>query len=123
MRVAAVSVLTSHSAASYSEASGIERTELGDEVARLVRLAMATGVTAIVTSPLEVESVRALVAPGTWLVVPGIRPTGSDSQDQRRFADPTAAVRGGATHIVVGRPITRADRPELVYNQICEGIA
>ena len=123
VRVAAVSVLTSHSAASYSEASGVERGELGGEVARLVQLAMANGVAAIVTSPLEVESVRVLVDPGTWLVVPGIRPPGADSGDQRRFADPAAAVRAGATHIVVGRPITRADRPDLVYNQICEGIA
>ncbi len=123
VRVAAVSVLTSHSAASYSEASGIERGELGGEVTRLAQLAMANGVTAIVTSPLEVESVRALVSPGTWLVAPGIRPPGADAGDQRRLADPAAAVRAGATHIVVGRPITRADSPELVYNQICEEIA
>jgi orotidine-5'-phosphate decarboxylase len=58
-----------------------------------------------------------------WLVVPGIRLPGEDSGDQRRFAGPAAAVRAGATHIVVGRPITRADRPDLVYNLTCEGIA
>ncbi len=127
VRLAAVSVLTSHTNASYGEAVGRADTDVRAEVARLVRLAAANAIDAFVTSPREVEAVRAIVAPETWLVVPGIRlgggGGGGDHGDQKRVADPRTAVRAGATHLVVGRPVIGADRPDAVYNQICEEIA
>ncbi len=125
VRLAAVSVLTSHTSASYGEAVGRADADVTAEVARLVRLAAANAIDAFVTSPLEVEAMRAIVAPETWLVVPGIRlgGGGGDPGDQKRVADPRTAVRAGATHLVVGRPVIGADRPDVVYNQICEEIA
>jgi len=52
--------------------------------------------------------------------VPGVRPAGSAADDQRRTADPASAVANGATHLVVGRPITRAENPRAVYESIVE---
>ncbi len=123
VRLAAVSVLTSHTSASYGEAVGRADADVGAEVARLVRLGAANAIDAFVTSPLEVEAMRAIVAPEAWLVVPGIRLGGGDPGDQKRVADPRTAVQAGATHLVVGRPVIGADRPAVVYNQICEEIA
>jgi orotidine-5'-phosphate decarboxylase len=121
MRLAAVTVLTSHEPAEYRETVGSSGSGgLAPEVVRLARLALGAGVHAIVTSPLEVEAVRQVSGPERWVVVPGIRPAGSAEDDQRRAAEPAAAVRAGATHLVVGRPITRADDPQAVYQSLCE---
>ncbi len=123
MRVAGVSVLTSHSAESYGGAIGAPRGDLDAEVARLARLLVEAGVDAIVTSPQEIATVKSIVGPQHWIVVPGIRPPGSERRDQRRTAEPRAAVAAGATHLVVGRPITGARDPQAVYQELCEGIA
>jgi orotidine-5'-phosphate decarboxylase len=124
LRLAAVTVLTSHRPESYREAMGRgEGVDLEVEVGRLVRLAVDAGVGAIVTSPLELARVRDLVDPETWLVVPGIRPAGVALDDQRRTLDPRKAAQAGATHLVVGRPITRANDPQSVYNRICEAVS
>ncbi len=123
LRVAAVSVLTSHDAAGYWEALGREAGALSGEVVRLARLAVAAGAGAVVSSPLEVEAVREAVGPSPWIVVPGIRLVGAAAHDQRRVAEPADAARAGATHLVVGRPITQADSPGAVYQRICEAIS
>lgn len=121
MRLAAVTVLTSHTPDAYWATLGrASDPELGGEVTRLARLARAAGLQAVVSSPHEVGAVRAAVGPEPWLVVPGIRPTGSARDDQQRTADPRSAVRAGATHLVIGRPITRAESPAEVYDQIME---
>lgn len=122
MKVAGVSVLTSHSAQSYGDAIGVPRPNLDSEVARLTRLLVAAGVDAIVTSPQEIAPVKEIAGPGRWIVVPGIRPAGSEPGDQQRTADPRAAVAAGATHLVVGRPITGAPDPGRVYQEICQAI-
>jgi orotidine-5'-phosphate decarboxylase len=123
MRIAAVTVLTSHSAESYGEAVGNAVSNLQGEVSRLARLAIGAGADAIVTSPQEIATVRGIAGPDRWIVVPGIRPAGADQGDQRRTAEPSAAVAAGATHLVVGRPITGARNPRAVYQDICEAIA
>jgi orotidine-5'-phosphate decarboxylase len=122
MRVAGVSVLTSHTAESFGRATGKPGIELGPEVERLARLLVGAGVDAIVTSPYEITAVRAVAGPDRWIVVPGIRPAGSDPGDQQRSGEPRAAVVAGATHLVVGRPITGAREPREVYQTICEAI-
>jgi len=122
MRVAGVSVLTSHTAESFRDAVGKPDVELEDEVGRLARLLVGAGVDAIVTSPYEITVVRAVAGPDRWIVVPGIRPAGSDPGDQQRSAEPKAAVAAGATHLVVGRPITGAREPREVYQRLCEAI-
>jgi orotidine-5'-phosphate decarboxylase len=80
------------------------------------------GVDAIVTSPQEIATVKGIAGPERWIVVPGIRPAGTDQGDQRRTAEPRAAVAAGATHLVVGRPITGARDPGAVYQDICEAL-
>jgi orotidine-5'-phosphate decarboxylase len=116
-------VLTSHTPEAYGEATGRDGVDLDVEVSRLAELAMSSGMDGVVTSPLEVAAMRSQLGGEAWLVVPGIRPAGSDRGDQRRTAEPRAAVEAGATHLVVGRPITRSEQPEAVYNQICGEIA
>jgi len=119
MKLVAVSVLTSHSREAFWDTVGRrDGGQLGPEVARLSRLAVGAGVAGIVTSPLEVADVRQAVGPDPLIVVPGIRPGGTEVGDQRRTAEPTNAVAAGATHLVVGRPITRADKPLEVYQSI-----
>ena len=123
MRLAAVSVLTSHTPEGYGEAIGLDSVDLQQEVSRLAGMAAATGIGAVVASPWELGTVRQVIPDGTWLVVPGIRPPGADLGDQHRTADPRAAAEAGATHLVVGRPIIESDKPEVVYQQICEAVA
>lgn len=121
MRLAAVTVLTSHTSETYAQALGREQpSEVLSEVVRLARLAVGAGVGALVTSPHEVAAVAEVAGPDRWLVVPGIRPVGTAADDQKRAATPEEAVAAGATHLVVGRPITRAERPAAVYQELCE---
>ena len=121
MRIAAVSVLTSHSAEGYWDTVGRARNgSLGGEVARLAELAVRAGVDGWVSSPMEVAGLRERVGADCWIVVPGIRlrGEGASTDDQSRTAEPGAAVRAGATHLVVGRPITQAKNPIGVYHMI-----
>ncbi len=120
MRLAAVSVLTSHGEADYWATVGRPGGGLlVDEVRRLAALAVAAGVQALVASPHEVAAVRGVAGAEHWIVTPGIRPAGSEMHDQRRAADPAQAAAAGATHLVIGRPITRAENPEAVYEAMC----
>jgi orotidine-5'-phosphate decarboxylase len=122
MPLVAVTVLTSHTDAAFGEVLD-RRLEIRSEVLRLGRLAAEAGLAGVVSSPLEVAALRAVLGPGAWIVVPGIRPAGSVPDDQRRTAAAAAAVEAGATHLVVGRPITGAAEPALVYQRLCEEVA
>ena len=97
------------------------------QVLRLAELALKSGARGLVCSPLEVAAVRAEFGPagegGPLLVVPGIRPTGADSEDQRRTMTPQQAVEAGADVIVVGRPITAAGDPAAAARGIHAAIA
>jgi orotidine-5'-phosphate decarboxylase len=106
-------------ATAAAAAAGVDL-DLGVEVARLARQAMEAGLDGVVASPLEIGVVRSLVRAGGWIVVPGIRPAGSDAGDQQRTAEPGAALRAGATHLVVGRPITQAQDPAAVFEALCQ---
>lgn len=121
-RVAGVTVLTSHTAASLAAALGRPEVALSGEVERLARMLLAAGVDAVVTSPQEIAAVRSVAGPDTWIVVPGIRPPFAEAGDQRRTATPQEAVAAGATHLVVGRPIVRAKDPQKVYQELCDAV-
>jgi orotidine-5'-phosphate decarboxylase len=82
-----------------------------DAVRRLAALAVGAGAGALVCSPQEVAAVRAEVGPDVVLITPGVRPAGSDAQDQARVATPEEALRNGADLLVIGRPITGAKDP------------
>lgn len=103
-----VTVLTSHTPESYARAVGRPGVTLLDEVGRLAAEALASGLKGIVCSPLEVATVRAAAGPDAWIVVPGIRRGSDAAGDQARIATPADAVRAGATHLVVGRPVLEA---------------
>jgi orotidine-5'-phosphate decarboxylase len=108
-----VTVLTSdrQPAAPLSMAPADADDGIATEVVRLAQLARQAGLSGVVCSALEVERVRAAMGPASLIVVPGIRRAGDAAGDQRRIGTPAEAVRRGATHLVVGRPILRADDP------------
>lgn len=120
--VLAVTVLTSFSAEGYSSVVGREcRPE--SEVPRLGRLAVDAGVDGLVASPKEVRVLREELGPDPVLVIPGIRPAGSATDDQSRIATPAAALRDGADYLVVGRPISQADTPRDALLRILDEMA
>lgn len=120
-KILAVTVLTSMNGADLKEV-GV-RAEPAAQVLRLARLAMQNGADGVVCSPLEAGSLRPVVGDGGLIVTPGVRPAGSAGHDQRRIATPAEAVRNGATHLVVGRPITAADDPGTAASKVVAEVA
>jgi len=119
-RLLAVTVLTSMDA---SELAGIGITASpADQVLRLAKLAKKSGIDGMVCSPEEVAALRKETGPDTLLVVPGIRPAGSATDDQKRIATPAQAIADGASMLVVGRPITRAADPAAAAQSILQEI-
>lgn len=108
-RLLAVTVLTSMDAAQLAS-TGVESSP-AEQVLRLAKLAQSSGVNGMVCSAEEVGTLRTELGGDALLVIPGIRPAGSDIGDQKRIAAPAAAIERGASMLVVGRPITRAANP------------
>ena len=115
-----VTVLTSHDAATYGRATGRREVNLADEVARQAKESAAAGLAGVVCSPAEVSSVRRVLAEDALLVVPGIRRETDATGDQVRVASAREAVRAGATHLVVGRPVLDATDPADALRQLLE---
>lgn len=115
-----VTVLTSHDRAGYGAAVGRADVALEDEVGRLADTTRRAGLTGIVCSPHEVAAMRARLGPEAWLVTPGIRRAGDARGDQTRTAGAAEAVRLGATHLVVGRPILQASDPAAAFAALHE---
>jgi orotidine-5'-phosphate decarboxylase len=82
-----------------------------DQVLRLAALALANGCHGVVASAQEASALRNELEGDFAIVTPGVRPTGADHGDQARVVTPAEAIAAGATHIVVGRPITAAVDP------------
>lgn len=89
-----------------------------EQVLRLAKLGMQAGLQGLVCSPLELPMLREKLGKGPLLVTPGIRPLGSDSNEQKRIMTPADAVIAGASHIVVGRPIIKANNPAEALSAI-----
>jgi orotidine-5'-phosphate decarboxylase len=123
-QVLAVTVLTSMDAAQL-KAAGVGRTP-PKQAELLAKMGLGAGIHGFVCSPEEVESLRALTGSEGVLVVPGIRPAGSESDDQKRLATPADALRLGASYLVVGRPITQATDPagaaEAILREMSEAL-
>jgi orotidine-5'-phosphate decarboxylase len=107
-RVVAVTILTSLGPADLQDA-GVAHGP-SEQVGRLARLARRCGLDGVVCSGAEVAEVRA-AWPDGFLVVPGVRPTGTDAADQKRVVTPREAMERGASILVVGRPISGAPDP------------
>lgn len=121
--IVGVTVLTSHDEAGYAQATGRPSVRLLDETARLARSALSAGLAGVVCSPVEVERVRAGLGPEPLIVVPGIRRPGDPLGDQSRTATPVEAIQGGATHLVIGRPILLADNPSQALIECLDAMA
>jgi orotidine-5'-phosphate decarboxylase len=89
----------------------------------LAKMSMKAGIRGFVCSPEEVAALRALAGPEGVLAVPGIRPAGVEVGDQKRIATPAAALRAGASYLVVGRPITQAQNPAEAAEKIVKEMA
>ncbi len=88
-----------------------------------VRQAVEAGIDGVVSSPLEADKIRAIVPEDFLIVTPGVRMAGQDVGDQKRIATPSAAMNAGASHIVVGRPITQANDPQAAAQAIARDMA
>jgi len=115
-----VTVLTSHDGAGLGQVLGRGVPDVSCEAERLARLAVRAGLRGVVASGAELALLRNALGPAPWIVVPGIRSAADPADDQARTIAPQDAVRGGATHLVVGRPITRAADPGGVYQRLVE---
>ena len=83
-----------------------------DLVMRRVEQAIEAGMDGVVSSPLEAAKIRSITPEGFLVVTPGVRMPGGDLGDQKRVATPGDALKNGASHIVVGRPISAAPDPQ-----------
>ena len=88
------------------------------QVLRLARLARKAGMDGVICSPLEIGLIKGEFGSGFLVVTPGIRPTWSESHDQKRIMTPNEAFESGADYIVIGRPITGASSPQEAFLRI-----
>lgn len=120
-RLLAVTVLTSMDSGELGLV-GVSSSP-AEQALRLARLAKDSGIDGMVCSAEEVRSIRHEIGAEALLVVPGIRPSGTEVNDQRRIATPGEAIEQGASMLVVGRPITRASDPAAAARAILDEIA
>jgi orotidine-5'-phosphate decarboxylase len=114
--VIAVTVLTSMDADTLASVGVVDSP--ADQVVGLAALARTAGVDGVVCSPKEAAAMRALLGERALVVTPGVRPTWAGSDDQARVETPGAALAAGASHLVIGRPITGADDPAAAFDRI-----
>lgn len=115
-KLVAITVLTSMDQEALAQI-GIDA-PVAEEAARLASLAKVNGIDGIVCSPQEAHAMRQLLGEDALIVTPGVRPAGAALGDQSRVATPAAALEAGASHLVIGRPITSADDPVEAYEAI-----
>lgn len=119
-RLLAVTILTSIDEKAWQEIGG--KYDIAESVKNLARLAKEAGIDGTVSSPYEAKEIRQMNGPDFLIVTPGIRPTFAVANDQKRFTTPSQALRDGASHLVIGRPITKAADPADAARKILEEI-
>jgi orotidine-5'-phosphate decarboxylase len=120
LQILAVTVLTSWDDNDLHEAG--YAMPVRDLVLKRAAQAKAIGIDGIVASAAEAAAIRQTVGNEMLLVTPGIRPVGGEAGDQKRIVTPTAAIKAGADHLVVGRPVTAAADPKAAATAIVEEI-
>ena len=121
LKVLAVTVMTSLSGEDLREIGYAASVQ--ELVERRVRQAVQAGCDGVIASPREAAMARKIGGAGFLVVTPGVRPGGVAHDDQVRVASPAAALRAGASHLVVGRPVTAAPDPAAAVEAILEEIA
>lgn len=120
-KLLAVTVLTS---LSEEEINAVGyKAGLSDRVTQMAKLTQESGLDGVVCSSKEIELIRQSCDADFELMVPGIRPAGADTQDQKRVMTPELAVQKGATHLVIGRPITGAADPAKAAQDILDSLS
>lgn len=123
LKILAVTILTSLDRQDLDGAL-IKEGAVQDLVLERAGNAFAAGADGVIASPQEAALIRALPeAKGKLIVTPGVRPAGADLGDQKRVATPASAIADGADHIVVGRPIWKADSPRAAAEAILAELA
>ena len=123
LKILAVTILTSLDRQDLDGAL-IKEGAVQDLVLERAGNAFAAGADGVIASPQEAALIRALPeAQGKLIVTPGVRPAGADLGDQKRVATPASAIADGADHIVVGRPIWKADSPRAAAEAILAELA
>jgi orotidine-5'-phosphate decarboxylase len=118
--ILAITVLTSmdtEALRTVGAASSIE-----EQVVRLATLSREAGLGGVVCSPREASMLRALLGADALIVTPGVRPREAELGDQSRVATPAEACEAGASHLVIGRPITAAPDPVAAFEEIVRSI-
>ena len=116
----AVTILTSMDAASLS-AIGFHQ-EPAEMVIRLAQLAQKSGADGVICSANEAKELNARLGDNFIKVTPGIRPSGTAFDDQKRVMTPSEAIKQGADYLVIGRPITQAPDPVSVLTSVIQEI-
>jgi orotidine-5'-phosphate decarboxylase len=116
-KILAVTILTSLDDAACKE---IGLPPPAEAVPALAELAFAAGCDGVICAPLDTAAVRSICPPPFLIVTPGVRPLGTDRNEQARAHTPRMAKEAGADRLVIGRPITRADDPRAAALAILE---
>lgn len=123
LKILAVTILTSLDRQDMDDALLVPG-DLSDLTAQRAARALQAGADGVIASPQETALIRALPeSSGKLIVTPGIRPAGTTKGDQKRIATPAEAIRAGADHIVVGRPVWQAADPKAAAADIRDDIA
>lgn len=106
-KLIAVTILTSMDNEQFGELN--YKNTIAEQVVSLAKLAKEAGMDGVVASPMEAAAIRKACGKDFLIVTPGVRPAGAAMNDQSRVATPAGAIQNGATHLVIGRPITQAE--------------
>jgi len=122
LKILGVTILTSLERGDLDDCL-IREGNMADLVTERAARALRAGADGVIASPHEAGAIRALSeAQGKLIVTPGVRPAGSNADDQKRIATPEMAIQAGADHIVVGRPIWQAADPRAATAAIRDSL-
>ncbi|MFF6994740.1 orotidine-5'-phosphate decarboxylase [Streptomyces sp. NPDC008313] len=120
LRVLALTVVTSMTDADLADVGVGDR--MDRQVLRLARLARKSGCHGVIASPQEVAALRSALGPDALIVTPGVALPGESPAEHARPGTPRAAIADGASHVVVGRAVTRAADPAAAFRHVRDSL-
>lgn len=118
LRVLALTVVTSMTSSDLADIGVTGSTSTEEQVLRLARLAQGAGCHGVIASPQEAGPLRGVLGAGALIVTPGVALPGESAGEHARPGTPRAAVAAGASHVVVGRTVTRAADPAAAFRLV-----